>query len=319
MGAGSQDGTVELARRPLLGIALKVTSVAIFVAMATFIKLAGQLPAGQILFFRSFFAIVPVLLFLIWRRELRGALKTEHPMSHLVRGVIGVGSMFLGFFALTRLPLPEATTLNYAQPMLVVVFGAVFLGEAVRAYRWSAVAIGLVGVIVIAWPRLTLFAGDQPMSTDETLGVTAALVGAAVSAVAVLLIRHLVLTERSATIVLWFSLTASVLGLCSLPFGWSPLSPLQTVYLISAGLCGGIAQILMTETYRHADVSTAAPFEYSSMVFAIIAGYLLFGDMPTVHMLVGGSIVIGAGIFIIWREHRLGLPRSAARKVTPPQ
>lgn len=298
---------------------MKVTSVAIFVAMATFIKLAGQLPAGQIVFFRSFFAVIPVLIFLAWRGGLRGSMKTARPVSHIFRGLVGVTSMFLSFFALTRLPLPEATTLNYAQPLLVVVFSAIFLGETVRAYRWTAVVVGLVGVVIIAWPRLTLFAGDQPMGAGEAVGVIAALCAATISAVAALLVRRLVLTERSATIVLWFSLTAAFFGLCSAPFGWASLSLEQTVFLVSAGLCGGTAQILMTETYRHADVSAAAPFEYTSMIFAIVAGYLVFSDLPTLHMLVGGTIVICAGIFIIWREHRLGLSRSAARKVTPPQ
>jgi len=189
----------------------------------------------------------------------------------------------------------------------------------VRAYRWSAVVIGLVGVVIIAWPRLTLFAGSEPMKEGEAVGVVAALIGASVSAVALLLVRRLVLTESSATIVMWFSLTAAFFGLCTLPLGWSALTLEQTVFLISAGLCGGTAQIFMTESYRHADVSTAAPFEYTSMLFAIIAGYMLFGDVPTVHMLIGGVIVVGAGLFIIWREHRLGLSRGAARKVTPPQ
>src|SRR5690606_39598006 len=131
MGLGSRNPpeTEDALRRPLLGIAMKVPSVAIFVAMATVIKLAGQLPAGQIVFFRSFFAVIPVLIFLSWRGGLRGSMKTARPVSHILRGLVGVTSMFLGFFALTRLPLPEATTLNYAQPLLVVVFSAIFLGE----------------------------------------------------------------------------------------------------------------------------------------------------------------------------------------------
>lgn len=312
---GKPDGPT---RNPLLGIGMKVGSVAIFMVMATLIKAAGQLPAGQIVFYRSLFAIVPVLVFLAWRRELRSAMKTERPVSHIVRGFIGVISMFLGFFALTRLPLPEATTLNYAQPLLVVVFSAIFLGETVRAYRWSAVAIGLVGVVIIAWPRLTLFAGDQPMNADETVGVIAQLTGAAISAVAMLLVRRLVMTEKSSTIVMWHSLTAAAFGLATLWLGWAGLSVEQTVLLVCAGLCAGIAQVMMTESYRHADMSTVAPFEYTSMIFAIIAGYLVFSDLPTIHMLVGGTIVVGAGVFIIWREHRLGLPRGAARKVTPP-
>ena len=317
---GSGEGSPEKdgIGNALTGIGLKVASVAVFVGMSSFIKLAGQLPAGQIVFFRSFFAMLPVLGLFMLRGQLRNSLSTDHPFSHIARGLVGVAAMGLGFSALLRLPLPEAITLNYAQPLLVVVFSALFLGEPIRVYRWSAVVIGLVGVLIISWPKLTLFASDAGPSDQQAIGVVAALAAAAVSAVALLLIRRLVRTEKSATIVLWFSLTASVVALVTLPFGWEWLSWRQAGLLIAAGICGGFAQILMTESYRHAEVSTVAPFEYTSMILGIVAGYFLFADLPTIHTLVGGTIVIGAGIFIIWREHRLGLARGAARKLTPP-
>jgi drug/metabolite transporter (DMT)-like permease len=306
-------------RNPLIGIALKMLSVAIFVGMSTFIKASGQLPAGQIVFFRSFFAIFPILMFLAYQRQLRTALVTTRPLNHILRGVVGVSSMMLGFFALTRLPLPEAITLNYAQPLLVVVFSALFLSERIRVYRWSAVVVGLIGVFIISWPKLTLLDAPGGISNQEALGVAAALIAAGISAVALLLVRNLVRTEKTATIVLWFSLTASVVGLLTLPLGWQALSAEQAVLLVAAGFCGGIAQILMTEAYRHAEASTVAPFEYTSMILGIVVGYLAFGDLPTIHMLVGGAIVVAAGIFIIWRERQLGLKRGAARKVVPPQ
>jgi drug/metabolite transporter (DMT)-like permease len=225
----------------------------------------------------------------------------------------------LGFFALVRLPLPEAITLNYAQPLLVVVFSSIFLGEAIRVYRWSAVAVGLVGVLVISWPELTLLGSGAALGDQEVLGVIAALLAAAVSAVAMLLVRNLVQSEPTATIVLWFSVTASVLALLSLPFGWQALTPVQAGLLIAAGFCGGLAQILMTAAYRHAEASVVAPFEYTSMLLGIVVGYLAFGDVPTIHMLIGGVIVVAAGIFIIWRERQLGLERARTRQATPPQ
>lgn len=305
--------------RPLLAVTLKMISVAVFVGMSTSIKLAGLVPAGQIVFYRSLFAVVPILIFLAFRRELSIAFKTDRPVSHILRGIVGVASMYLGFFALTRLPLPEVITLNYAQPLIVVAFSALFLGETVRLYRWSAVVIGLIGVIIIAWPKLTLFAGAKAMESGEAMGVLAILVSAVISAVAMLLVRGLVVTEKSATIVLWFSITCAVAGLASLPFGWAELSATQVVLLITAGLCGGVGQILMTESYRHGDMSIIAPFEYTSMLLGIVVGYFVFDDIPTVHMIVGGAIVVGAGIFIIWREHRLGLERGKARRLVPSQ
>lgn len=306
-------------RGPLVGIGLKVLSVCSFVAMASLIKGAGAVAAGQIVFFRSFFALVPVFAVIVWRRELAVALRTNRPLGHILRGLVGVTSMGLGFFALTRLPLPEWIAINYAQPLIVVIFSAIFLGETVRVFRWSAVVVGLVGVFIISWPKLTLLADPGAMGRDEAFGVAAVLAGAAVSACAMLLVRNLVRTEGTPTIVFWFSVTSTVAGLLSLPFGWSALGAGQAAFLVGAGLCGGVGQILMTESYRHADMSTIAPFEYTSMLLGIAIGYLAFGDVPTIHVIVGGSIVVAAGLFIIWREHRLGLERGAARKVSPPQ
>ena len=312
-------GDVARPSRPLAGIALKVISVTIFVVMSTFIKAAGQVPAGQIVFYRSLLAIVPVLVFLAFRRELATAFHTKRPGRHITRGLVGVSSMALGFYGLTRLPLPEAITLNYAQPLIVVVFSALFLGETVRIFRWSAVVVGFVGVVIIAWPKLTLLTSGAPLGDGEAAGVIAILCAATVSAVAMLQVRSLVKTERSATIVLWFSLTATVAALGTLPFGWAELTTTQMALLVGAGICGGVAQIVMTESYRHADVSTIAPFEYSSMILGIVIGYFAFGDVPTAYTIVGGLIVVGAGLFIIWREQRLGLKRGAARKLVPPQ
>jgi drug/metabolite transporter (DMT)-like permease len=303
--------------QPLTAIALKTMSVAIFVAMQTFIKAAGDVPAGEIVFFRSFFAVFPLLAFMAWHKELATAWKTQRPLGHFWRGFVGTLAMALGFFALTRLPLPEAIVLNYAQPLLVVVFSALFLGENVRLYRWSAVVIGLIGVIIVGWPKMTVV-GDG-MGDREFVGVLAAFGAAAMSAVAMLLIRNLVGTEKSATIVLWFSLSASGLALLSLPFGWTWLTPQQTMLLVLAGFCGGIAQIFMTEAYRYGEASTVAPFEYASLILGILVGFFVFREVPTVHMIVGGLIVVGSGLFIVWRERRLGLDRAAARKVAPPQ
>jgi drug/metabolite transporter (DMT)-like permease len=301
---------------PLKAIALKTISVAIFVAMQSFIKAAGNVPAGQIVFFRSFFAIFPLLVFVAWRHELASAFRTQRPLGHFWRGLVGTAAMGMGFVALTRLPLPEAIVLNYAQPLLVVVFSALFLGENVRLYRWSAVVAGLVGVIIVSWPNLRL---DSGMNHREFVGVLAAFGAAAMSAIAMLLIRNLVRSEKSATIVLWFSISASTLALLSLPFGWAWLTPQQALFLVLAGFCGGVAQIFLTEAYRYGEASTVAPFEYTSLILGIAIGYLVFHDVPTPNMILGGSIVVGSGLFIVWRERRLGLDRAAAKRVAPPQ
>jgi len=302
----------------MIGILLKVTSVTVFVSMSTLIKASAEgMPAGQIVFFRSAFAVVPILIFLAVRGQLDTAWRTASPLSHFLRGLVGVTAMSLGFFGIMRLPLPDAIAIGYAMPLLTVVFAAVFLGETVRIFRWSAVAVGLGGVLIITWPRLSLF--SEGFGSGEALGALAVLASAAFGATAMILVRKLVLTEKTPTIVLYFSLTATLLSFASLPFGWI-MPDCQTVTLLAlAGFCGGLGQILLTQSYRHAEVSTIAPFEYTSIVLGIVIGYFLFDDVPTWTMLLGTTIVVSAGLFVILREHALGLERKAQRKLVTPQ
>jgi len=303
----------------MTGIAFKLGSVCLLLAMSSLLKASQNVPAGQLAFFRSFFAIPPILVYLLWRREFLVGLKTHHPLGHLWRGLVGTGGMMTGFYALTQLPLPEAITINYATPLLIVVFSALFYHEQVRLYRWSAVLVGLVGVVIIIWPRLTVFSGGIEDMSGATLGAISALVSCCFAATAMVLVRRLVDTERSATIVLYFSITSSAVALLTLPLGWVMPTPEQFALLISAGILGGIGQILLTESYRHADMSVVAPFEYASLLLSIIVGYFLFSEIPSLQMLIGGAIVVGSGIFIIFREHQLGLERRKASEVTPPQ
>lgn len=301
---------------PMRGIAFKLGSVAFLLSMASMLKASEGVPPGQLVFFRSFFAIVPIIVFLAWRGELLVGLKTKRLSGHLWRSVIGVTSMGCGFFALTKLPLPEAVAIGYAMPLLLVVFGAIFLKEKVRLYRWSAVIVGMVGVGIIVWPRLTVFTGGGE-ANELAVGALASLTSAVFGAIAALHVRQLVKSEPSATIVLYFSLCCSVVGLATLPFGWVWPTWELGALLVGAGIAGGIGQIFITEAYRHADVSVVAPFEYTSLILSIAVGYVLFSDIPTIEMLIGAVIVVGAGLFIIWREHALGLERRRAREVTP--
>ncbi|MCD1263971.1 EamA family transporter [Shinella sp. AETb1-6] len=304
---------------PMRGIFLKIASVVIFLCMSTLIKAAGKdMAAGQITFLRSAFAMVPIIVFLAFKGQLVDAFRTRDVMGHLKRGFVGILAMGFGFYGLVHLPLPEAIAIGYAMPLIAVVIAAVFLKEKVGIYRWSAVLVGLTGVFIITWPRLTLFR-EGGVGSAEAMGALAVLLSATLGAVAMVLVRKLVKTERTHTIVLYFSLSASVFSLATLPFGWNALGWEALGLLAMAGFCGGVAQLLLTASYRYADVSTIAPFEYTSIVLGLAVGYFLFGDIPTSAMLIGTAIVVSAGIFIILREHRLGLQRRAARKHVTPQ
>ena len=225
--------------------------------------------------------------------------------------------MGLGFTALGLLPLPEATALSYAAPLLTVIFAAMFLGERVRAFRLTAVFVGLVGVVIVLLPNLTVGLGDA--SAAQSVGAMAALLGAVFAALAQVFVRKLIHTEKTTTIVFYFSLTAAVLSLATLPFGWVVPVPREAVLLVGAGLLGGIGQILLTESYRHAETAVIAPFEYVSMLLALVLGYTIFSEVPTRPMLIGAALIVAAGLFIIWRERRLGIERAGARKVMTPQ
>lgn len=306
-------------KNPMRGIALKVSSVVVFLAMQTFIKLAGSdIPPGQVTFCRSFFALFPIMAYLAYIGQLRAAFYTSNPIGHLKRGTIGIMSMAFGFYGLLHLPLPEAIALGYALPLVAVIFAAVFLGETVRVYRWSAVLVGIVGVAIVSWPKLTLFRNGG-MEAEQAAGALCVLLSAVLGGMAMIQVRRLVEEEKTATIVLYFSITASVFSLVSLPFGWLILPWPSALCLIATGFCGGVAQILLTESYRHADVSTIAPFEYTSILLGGIVAYFVFGDVPSVTMLIGTAIVIAAGIFIIYREHQLGIEQRKARSATTPQ
>ncbi|TPE52156.1 DMT family transporter [Amaricoccus solimangrovi] len=303
---------------PLRGIACKIASVTCFTLMATFIKsTAAEVPSGQAVFFRSFFAIPVILIWLVARGDLRHGLATVSPMGHAWRGIAGTTSMMLVFAALGLLPLPEATALGYAAPLLVVVFAAMFLGEQVRAFRLGAVALGLAGVLIVLWPRLTLGAGGA--TPTQTLGAVLALGAAVFAALAQVFIRKLVHSEQTAAIVFYFSVTGAIVGLLTLPFGWVLPDPRAAALLVGAGLVGGVGQILLTESYRHAEASVVAPFEYTSMLLAIALGYFVFAEVPTSTTLAGAALIVIAGLFIIWRERRLGLQRARAREVMTPQ
>lgn len=300
--------------QPLRGILFKVMSVCMFMCMSGLIKAAsGEVPPGEAVFFRSFFALPVILGWLALRGELRSGWKTANPMGHFWRGLVGTTAMGLGFTGLGLLPLPEVTAIGYAAPLLVVIFAAMFLNEKVGVFRLSAVGMGMIGVLIVLSPRLSVGAS---LDTTETLGAVVVLMGAVMAALAQVFVRKLVDTEGTAAIVFWFTVTSSVMALLTLPWGWAvPTLPMALV-LIAAGLLGGVGQIFLTSSYRFADASLVAPFDYTSMILALIIGFFIFDEVPTGTMLLGAGVVISAGVLIILRERQLGIQRAQQRKAT---
>jgi len=305
---------------PFAGITLKVLSTLVFSMMGASIKLVGaRYPTGEIMFFRALFTLVPLTIWLGWRGEVRQVYRTKHLAGHIRRNMIGAAGMFLGFVGLTNLPLPDATAIGYAGPLLTVVFAAVLLKEVVRLYRWSAVLIGLIGVVLMLIPHLSLSIIADAREGGPALGALASLAGAACSAFAVVEVRRLSQSESTATIVFYFSIVCSALALISLFWGWKLPNLPDAAILIATGIFGGMGQILLTGSYRHAGISTLAPFDYTSMIWALGLGYLMFGNVPQQIVLAGAVVVISAGLFVIWREHQLGLVRRVEERIAKPR
>ena len=300
---------------PLRGMVLKLSAVLLFVFMASLIKASSDVvPPGEAVFFRSFLALPVIIAWLAWREELGTGLRTNNPMGHLWRGMFGVSAMACGFAALGLLPLPEVTVLGYAAPILTVILAALLLGERIRLFRISAVVIGLVGVVIVMLPQL----GNDELGTAARWGVGLVLASATLRALAHVHIRKLVQVESTSSVVFYFALTASCLSLLSLPFGWVVPDPVTAMQLVGAGLIGGVAQLLLTASYRHAEAAVLAPFDYASILFALVIGYTVFDEIPTYQTLIGSVVIVAAGVMIIWRERQLGLKRGQARSNLTP-
>ncbi|MCG6122467.1 MAG: DMT family transporter [Microvirga sp.] len=302
--------------QPLVGIALKIVSALAFTMMATSIKYVSmRYPVGQIVFFRSFFALIPLLLWLAWSDHIVNAVRTTNLRGHVLRSVINATGMICGFIALSYLPLSDAIAISYAAPLMVVALAAIILKETVRAYRWSAVGVGFAGVLLMIAPQFGVVSpelADASRATGAMLGIAAAFC----SAIGAIQVRRLTETEGTGAIVFYFSVITTLIGLSSVVFGWNMPDATDFAILVFAGLCGGIGQILLTQSYRFGDTSLIAPFEYTSMIWAVAFGWFIFGQLPDLAVVGGAVIVIAAGVFVIWRERQLGIARRKALEMS---
>ena len=217
--------------------------------------------------------------------------------------------------ALQFLPLSEAVAIGYAAPLAVVVLAALVLKERVRIYRWSAVTIGFVGVLIMLSPHLG--AGSHQLGPGAAVGAALGLAGAFCSAFASVEVRLLTQTERTGAIVFYFMLLTSLLGLSTILLGWNVPTYQDAALMVVIGILGGLGQILIVQAYRYGDASLVAPFEYSTMLWAVAIGWFWFGEWPASTIVIGAFIVISSGIYVIFRERQLGLARQAQREVGP--
>lgn len=297
---------------PLKAIGFKIVSALLFAALSALVRqLSDVTPVGQLVFFRSICAIPPVLLIYAWRGELASAVYTSRIFGQFGRGALSIGGMFTNFAALTRLPLADVTAISFASPLITVALAAVILKERVRVYRWTAVFIGFGGVIVMLIPHLNI---DNYTATGATAvaatGSVLALISAFCNAGTVIQTRRLTQSETTSSIVFYFSVATAVAGAVTLPFAWHTPTLRELAMLIAMGVCGGIGHIFLTESYRFAAASVVAPFDYTAMLWALIFGYAMFDELPGALVYVGAAIVAAAGLFVIWRERKIGVKRA---------
>jgi drug/metabolite transporter (DMT)-like permease len=286
------------------GVVLMLLACALFTFMGMLVKaLSGRIPFQEQMFFRSAFAL-PVVAAIVLRRSGLAAgfgavLRTKRLKGHLLRAATGVGATACSFYALGVLPLAEHTALTNTTPLFVTLLSIPFLGEKVGIHRAGAVVAGFLGILVIALGQ-GAFTGDYGGAAKW--GLIAAVAHGGFSATTTLLVRSLSATEPSTTIVMWQSLLMTALTATLLPFAWVTPSLPDLLLLVTIGLVGGVAQVLLTEAWASAQVSALAPYSYSSLLWAVLFGWIGFGDVPNAWTVAGAATIVLASLYIMHRE-----------------
>ena len=292
----------NVADRPLAGIVLRLLSGLLFTGMMVCVKaVSTQVPLGQTVFFRSAFALLPIVIFMTWRREFPRALVTRKPLGHLVRSGLGAAAMFASFAAVARLPVAEATLLAQLSPVAMAVGGVLLLGERFTLHRAAAFALVLAGVAALVVP-------DLGESRGQVLGYGLGVLAALLTAGALVTVRRISRTETAASIAFYFVLVTALAGLATLPLGWVAVSGSTLALLVLAGLFGGAAHICMTLALRYAEVSRLAPFEYVALIWPVLADLLIFGLPLSGGFLVALPLVLGGAALAALEGRRLRRP-----------
>lgn len=261
------------ADRPGFGISLRLFSGLLFAGMFVSVKaVSEEVPLGQIVFFRSLFAIIPLVIFLWVRGEFPGGMATKRPGAHFLRASFGALALFGSFAAVARLNLAEAILISQLSPILMALGAAFLLSEHLTKWRIWGLILGFIGVVVLVWPELT-----APGQEDRRLsGYIIGLGAAALSALAVIMVRSLNKTESPGAIALYFVLASMIGGIATLPWGWIAPNGQTLWFLILSGLFGGFAHIAMTLAFRYAEASRLAPFEYVALLWPLMADLFIF-------------------------------------------
>ena len=269
-------------------------SVVCFSTMDLIVKYLNNVPFGQVLFMRFFFGMIPIL-FLIPRDKIFTFYKTKRPILHTFRAVSGTIAIIALFVGLRNLPLTDVISLTFTGPLFVTIMSVIFLSEKVGVRRWSAVVIGFIGMLFIVRPAF------EEMNLYYIFPVIFSLGFANVA----ISIRILSKTEPNYLIAFYFSILSLLVGLATIVNGWIWPTPYEAFLFVLLGLAGGIANLLLTQSYRLADASLVSPIKYLSLVVAIVAGYVIFSEVPRAMTLLGAGLIVISSFIIFRREETL--------------
>lgn len=292
---------------PSTGIAMKLAATLSSTLMMACVKaLDGTIPVGEVIFFRSFIALIPLFIWLWSQGNILDGIRTNNVRGHFIRGLAGTGGLYFSYLSLIYISLVDVTAINYAAPLITVVMAAVILREKVKFHRWIAVAAGFAGILVmLSGPLFFQREGAWTVvNLTSSIGIILALAAAVCIAGASIQIRYLNGIEKPGAIAFWFAVMTTLTSLLTLWFGWSMPDARQWVLLIACGLLGGITQILLTLSLRFADASLLAPFDYTTLIWSAMLGFLLWGNIPEEATLIGAGLVVAGGMVSMYFERR---------------
>ena len=274
------------------GIAYMVASTVMFAGVNAIVKWElAFYPVGEVAFFRSLFAFGAVAVLILPRTGF-GVLRTSRYREHLQRGLSQFGSMSCMFLALRVLSLGSAAAISFSAPLFTTLLSIVILKEKVGIHRWSALIVGFLGVLVVT----------HPGAGTLTIGALFALANAILISSVAVAIRRMSATESTETLTLYQMSIITVCTLFLLPLGFAPPAWYDVIGLACAGIGNGVAQYWWTRSLSLAPPSAVVPFNYLSLVWATILGFAIWGDVPTMTLLIGSAIVVASGLYILWRE-----------------
>jgi drug/metabolite transporter (DMT)-like permease len=300
--------TLPQSHRPLLGILIMLIGISMLSGMDVLVKLLStDYSVVQLLFFRSLFALPVIVAFAFWEGGAK-ALRTQRPMLHVSRGLFVLATAACFFYSFKHLPLADAYTLIFSSPLILTLLAVPLLGERVGLHRALAVMVGFSGVVIAM----------QPGFQQGEIATWIALMGALLYALILVFIRQMSRTETTAAIVFYSTLVMALVAGCLMPFYWHPIDAHGLMMMVLIGLIGGMGQLFLTLAFRLAHASLLAPYEYVSLIWGVIYGFLVFGDIPAASTFLGGAIIVVSGLYVIQRETRAHTKSEAIAVSTDP-